>query len=387
MVYRKEGLCACVVGRKEFWFCWKKRGMEHVEEDAVVLDRDGRPRGVTGGLEYGFQNFEHAVKGRLDLLREDCAEAFTAREMREGDEYSSGETFFIPAEGVVARCELERLALAIFDAHVKHAVGVDRFNSGAEWWTQVIDEYDEVGFHFDRDYSLEAEAGINVHPHLATVTYLGDAGGPTIVLNLIAPSVAGEENFGAGSATEGFFSCPEEGKHISFDGRYLHAASADLCELYRRPNDETLEAGQKRKAPAKRITFLVNIWLNYRPLHAEEFPEEKVDALKTPVGTCPLQLTPTSLDKLPPLKMDRTDKLFNFEFVEASREMEVNVHLSASAFQENRETGLASFRLSFDEGACVLEVGDPVTSEVDDQELLDEEDEEDPAGDSEEDEA
>jgi hypothetical protein len=36
---------------------------------------------------------------------------------------------------------------------------------------QVLDESDDIGMHFDKDYDLE-EAALNIHPHVATVTYL-----------------------------------------------------------------------------------------------------------------------------------------------------------------------------------------------------------------------
>jgi|TARA_B100001142_G_scaffold7578_1_gene7520 hypothetical protein len=47
----------------------------------------------------------------------------------------------------------------------------DPSRSGAEWWTQVIDARDEIGTHWDKDYGLES-ANVNVHPQIATVTYL-----------------------------------------------------------------------------------------------------------------------------------------------------------------------------------------------------------------------
>lgn len=46
---------------------------------------------------------------------------------------------------------------------------------------KVIDESDDIGWHWDKDYGMEAH-GINVHPCLATVTYLSTKGGPTIIL-------------------------------------------------------------------------------------------------------------------------------------------------------------------------------------------------------------
>jgi hypothetical protein len=38
-------------------------------------------------------------------------------------------------------------------------------------WLKVVDHEDDIGWHWDKDYSLES-SGINVHPHVATVTYL-----------------------------------------------------------------------------------------------------------------------------------------------------------------------------------------------------------------------
>eukprot|EP01034_Spumella_vulgaris_P041085 gene41085-50840_t len=43
-----------------------------------------------------------------------------------------------------------------------------------------VNSQDDIGFHWDRDYGFEGESGINVHPHLSTVTYFTDCGGPTV---------------------------------------------------------------------------------------------------------------------------------------------------------------------------------------------------------------
>ena len=45
----------------------------------------------------------------------------------------------------------------------------------------MIEGDDDIGWHWDKDYGMEAR-GINVHPCLATVTYLSDLGGPTVIL-------------------------------------------------------------------------------------------------------------------------------------------------------------------------------------------------------------
>lgn len=47
---------------------------------------------------------------------------------------------------------------------------------------KVIDDEDDIGWHWDKDYGME-RMGINVHPCVATVTYLSQNGGPTVILD------------------------------------------------------------------------------------------------------------------------------------------------------------------------------------------------------------
>ena len=57
-----------------------------------------------------------------------------------------------------------------------------------------------------------------------------------------------------GPIAQGWLSLPAAGKHVSFDGALLHGAPDDLAPL----------------APsALRLTFLANVWLNYRPSSLE----------------------------------------------------------------------------------------------------------------------
>jgi hypothetical protein len=71
-----------------------------------------------------------------------------------------------------------------------------------------------------------SQFGLNVHPHIATVTYLSDKGGPTVVLEHTSGCEVGEDF--SGSVDKVFMSYPEAGKHMSFDGRFLHLAPTDL---------------------------------------------------------------------------------------------------------------------------------------------------------------
>jgi hypothetical protein len=191
---------------------------------------------------------------------------------------------------------VERVVARVFELHTRTAAAAaaagadcgaqtrrdafDSGRSGAEFWTQVLDEDDEIGMHWDKDYALEhAEPGLNVHPHIATVTYLSSLGAPTLVLRKPTPvffeeSVAGDlEKFASSrpgdapphASASAFLSYPAIGKHVAFDGRWLHGA---LPELKAREGEvKTAKGGSPRTESSrkKRVTLLVNVWLNHVP--------------------------------------------------------------------------------------------------------------------------
>ena len=77
----------------------------------------------------------------------------------------------------------------------------------------------DIGFHWDKDYAYEEKTGMNLYPHLGTVTYLTDCGGPTLILNL--PGRRGSTHNHAGSISQVGISHPSPGKHMKFDGMYV----------------------------------------------------------------------------------------------------------------------------------------------------------------------
>ena len=93
-------------------------------------------------------------------------------------------------------------------------------------------DMDKIGisFHWDKDEDLRLAMGgsMYLHPHLSTVTYLTDIGAPTMVVNRRVNFNG--EYIASGDNTEGYVSWPRRGKHLSFDGRFLHAAPGDLME-------------------------------------------------------------------------------------------------------------------------------------------------------------
>lgn len=229
-------------------------------------------------------------------------------------------TFWMP-QGMKPRCRLEQMALEVFNRHVPNGCTYDAASSGAEWWVQIRpspplsgrysmhadsaatgdgdkDDNDDmdmaksgISFHWDKDEDLRLAMGgtMNLHPHLSTVTYLTNIGAPTMVLNYRVNALTGEyiEPSSSGDNTEGYVSWPRKGKHLSFDGRYLHAAPGDLLEegefsrqcKYDSSGLTDDKEVKKLERRHRRVTFLVNVWLNYKPFNVDLFPETMIDNL------------------------------------------------------------------------------------------------------------
>lgn len=264
------------------------------ELDLAVDERGRVACELNPELEYAATSAPDAVararfdsEEEIETLLRDCAAAHTAKNARgkHGKSgYSSGRTFWLSADGA-PRCALEALALETFrratrTAEAKISVSVakgkefvtaatyDPSNSGAEWWTQVIDDEDEIGWHWDKDYALEG-SGVNVHPQLGTVTYLCDHGAPTVVVNRptdVQCDLDGGDVGVCGAVTECAVSWPKWGKQITFDGKFLHGAPAELAR------------GPTRGE--QRVTFLVNVWLNHKPVTAEPLSADELGTMK-----------------------------------------------------------------------------------------------------------
>jgi hypothetical protein len=164
-----------------------------------------------------------------------------------------------------------------------------------------MDSDDDVSFHWDKDYSLES-ADINLHPHIASVTYLSDFGAPTVILDKRETLNYGQDF--SESVGTAFVSIPRIGKHLSFDGALLHAAPLELKTLIEKgvtvkddddgtkfistdkhrkssvTNDSSKGSKRQKKDKEsmvnKRVTLLINIWLNHKPADAVKLPNKLV---------------------------------------------------------------------------------------------------------------
>jgi hypothetical protein len=226
------------------------------------------------------------------------------------------------------RCHLEQLAADIFCFHTQHLrpnVNYDPSRSGAEWWVQIKpsppqgryamhagqkrprtvdtvvceDDLDSLGipFHWDKDEDLRIAAGgsVYVHPHWSTVTYLatGETPSPTVCVEQcrVHPTTGSYHLHANDKPVRAYFSAPRIGKHLVFDGRFLHAATPELVpplqSSFRTSVDPQHPHHRRLLRRGRRVTFLVNIWLNYRPLNVLAFPESLIDKLSRSSASSP----------------------------------------------------------------------------------------------------
>lgn len=230
----------------------------------------------------------------LTKLVADCEICFKARQVEASagsGEYSGGDTNWFPVDAT-PRCLLEQLVQAIFRSHAGDGGGFDPSNAGAEWWTLSIDPEDDIGLHFDKDYGTEADTGENATPSVATVTYLSDEGAPTIVLDQPCPARVGDPlDDGTAPIRAGWLSFPKPGKHVRFDGRLLHGAPA--------LGTSGVPCGGRGRRRRRRVSLLVNCWIDRRPRLASPLPEDLARRLSPRLTRVPFALaTPSEIVRL-----------------------------------------------------------------------------------------
>ena len=231
---------------------------ESDEEDwAVCMDGEGRIDGSVGACDTSVAVWDQLLRLRdgtpaLAALRAECQLAAWP--------LASG-SFWMPADAEPT-CPLERLAQSIFRLHTSGRP-FDRARSGAEWWANVTrsetvrrtqGSYGDIAVHLDKDEDAYSRYNLLVHPALSTVTYLSDAGAPTLVLPGARLDMYGE--YPAEELPSAVLVPPAAGRHLCFDGRLLHGAPACLCE---------------GAAEYERVTFCVNVWIHHAPGRLRRF--------------------------------------------------------------------------------------------------------------------
>lgn len=94
-------------------------------------------------------------------------------------------------------------------------------NIGAEWWVQMVEAGPQgsIGWHVDKDESVASNKHYLLHPELASIFYLTDVGGSTVITEQWSPHGAGYDPL---FPTHGYLSRPEKNKYLIFHGELLH---------------------------------------------------------------------------------------------------------------------------------------------------------------------
>jgi hypothetical protein len=200
-----------------------------------------------------------------------------------------------------------------------------------------IDAGGGIGLHYDKDEEVAEHFGVGVFPQISTVTYLSStpAAAPTVVIENTPNETVGKD------IKKCYVSYPIRGKHVRFDGRYLHGACPQFCvsaeegsdtaedlsedvsslnisnsalgkiskEKKNQKSSETLKNETSKKY---RVTFLANIWYGHKPSKIEILPTSICDALlkieneldqksahSNPIDAAPVCVFPKDLKAVP----------------------------------------------------------------------------------------
>ena len=254
--------------------------------DWIEHDDDGRLKSTaeSGLIINSFSEFRiDSLKTRLGDIIE--AQACTLVE-------HSKETFWLGADAD-PKCELEALAQRIFRFHTRTA-NADHRTSGAEWWVQVKSaEYSKenrtataIDVHYDKDELIAEKYYIGIYPQISTVTYVTSAPHDTVSRSTLAPTLVLENTMAkpiGSKLTRAFVSRPVRGKHITFDGRYLHGVPSHpaLRSIWDQKDGKASESTTESSdsISSRRVTFLVNIWLGHHPAGVNPLSDEIISTL------------------------------------------------------------------------------------------------------------
>ena len=236
-------------------------------------------------------------------------------------------TFWVDSSGLVSPCHiLENFALNVLKFHQDRlAQNLQLAGAvGVEWWIQKRSMKSSLGFHWDKDEVRRSRNGDYIFPYLSTITYLSVGGAPTVIMN----SCADEHGFPVKQShssdhipiTKGWFSYPTLGKHICFDGRFLHGVPAEFA----------LSCADHSQFK-ERITFMVNIWSTHKPEGIRPFPSlPETRAISAALWPIPRKMTDQGVRRL-----DASPEWPIASFTLRSAEVSLEVNALPSAELEN----------------------------------------------------
>ena len=204
--------------------------------------------------------FDGAVPGAVLPQLEAEALALWAES---GGSRSSAKSFWVDARSRPTSA-LGALATAVVDAHFAGAARAAV--RGAEVWVQLRDGSSPatrgLEFHFDKCERSLAERDDWRHPALATATYLTDSGAPLVVFDTTSD---GGGDDARPSPPRGWIVAPRRARHVAFAGDRLHGVPDEIATDSERESD--------------RLSILVNVWTDFKPLGLGPLPSFGGDAI------------------------------------------------------------------------------------------------------------
>ena len=158
---------------------------------------------------------------------------------------------------------IERAAAAIFE---RHAAGhsYQAAISGSEYWVQShVEQKDadssSAGIHLHTDFDMGTleKTGQKLHPTFSTITYLTTSTSmPTIILTDFEKRGSVKDSI----IHEMTIVYPKAGLHVVFNGSAWHGVAPPLVF-----SPGVVAAQSTARPGARRVTLLVNIWLDHIP--------------------------------------------------------------------------------------------------------------------------
>lgn len=153
---------------------------------------------------------------------------------------------------------------AVLTLHEKIPLGKRRGITGVEWWlSRMRTSNVKVDFHKDRDNARFDETGVEVHPRLSSILYLGTCRGGLLAVTLEEPN---PDNQAFAPDVHDFdLVTPQHNRFTFFDGRLTHGVLDAQNQIPGR---------RLPREPGLRLAIAVNFW-GERPWQVPQFCESR----------------------------------------------------------------------------------------------------------------
>eukprot|EP00041_Stephanoeca_diplocostata_P040789 m.1640856 g.1640856 ORF g.1640856 m.1640856 type:complete len:435 (+) comp44151_c0_seq1:53-1357(+) len=234
----------------------------------------------------------------------DGAEQVPIHERHRGESPQRGTRCPSQQGGVVkAQALLAQFARQVFRFHVS-ALGLTcNQHAAAEYWVQMLDDTENIPWHRDKDEAWCHTSDRDVHPAVATVTYLSPDNPQHItrdIPTIVFPPLHSPDDPGA----EVLVSFPTEFKHLAFEGSLVHGCprvplshtgasgtpdpenDGHASHSLRQHDCSSENTNEHHHGRHARLTLLVNVWPKGMPSTMEKTGQDARPCRITVQGEC-----------------------------------------------------------------------------------------------------